>query len=97
MSPEGLFQSDQFDEVLQSMRDSFDYVILDAPPVTLFPETRMICNKLDGIILVLEFGQTRRQVALKVKKEIDTAGGNFLGVIINKRKYFIPKWIYKRL
>jgi Mrp family chromosome partitioning ATPase len=93
----GLFQSIRLDEVLQSMRESFDYVILDAPPVNLFSETRMLCKKFDGVILVLEFGKTRKQVAQRVKQELETAGANFLGVVINKRKHYIPKWIYKRL
>ena len=97
LRPEGHFQSIQFDEVLQSMRDVFDYVILDAPPVTLFSETRMMCKKSDGVILVLEFGKTRKQVAHKIKQELEAASGNFLGVVINKRKFYIPKWIYKRL
>jgi capsular exopolysaccharide synthesis family protein len=93
----GLTRSNQLDEFLRAMRESFDYVILDAPPITLFSETRIICNMVDGIILVLEFGKTRKQVANKVKQELEAAGGNFLGVVINKRKYYIPKWIYKRL
>ena len=93
----GLTRSNQFDKFLRAMRESFDYVILDAPPITLFSETRMICSMVDGVILVLEFGKTRKQVAHKVKQELETAGGNFLGLIINKRKYYIPKWIYKRL
>jgi hypothetical protein len=97
LRPEGHFQSIQFDEVLQSMRDVFDYVILDAPPVTIFSETRMVCKKSDGVVLVLEFGKTRKQVAHKIKQELQAAGGNLLGVVINKRKYYIPKWIYKRL
>lgn len=95
--PAGFFNSNQFDGFLQTARESFDYVILDTQPVTEFSETRMMCSKVDGVILVLEFGKTRRQVAQKVKQELEDAGGNFLGVVINKRKYYIPKWIYKRL
>jgi capsular exopolysaccharide synthesis family protein len=97
LRPEVFLHSIQFDDVLNSMRESFDYVILDAPPVTLFSETRMMCNKFDGVVLVLEFGKTRKQVAEKIKHELEAAGANFLGVVINRRKYFIPKWIYKRL
>jgi len=93
----GFFQSPRFDEVLQSMRENFDYVILDAPPVTLFSETRTLCKMFDGIILVLEFEQTRKQVALKAKQELEDAGGNLLGIVINRRKYYIPQWIYRRL
>jgi Mrp family chromosome partitioning ATPase len=87
----------EFDQFLHAVRENFDYVVLDAPPVTLFPETRMMCKKSDGVILVLEFGKTCKQVDGKIKQELEAAGANFLGVVINKRKYYIPKWIYKRL
>jgi len=49
------------------------------------------------VVLVIESGKTRRQVALRAKKELEEAGGMLLGVILNKRKYYIPNWIYKRL
>jgi capsular exopolysaccharide synthesis family protein len=92
-----LFESDRFSEFLKTMRKSFDYLILDAPPVTIFSEAQVISSKVDGVILIIESGKTRRQVALKAKKEIEAAGGNFLGVVLNKRKFYIPKWLYKRL
>jgi protein-tyrosine kinase len=94
---DGFFGSDRFMEFLKKMRESFDYVILDGPPITSCPEALIIGAKVDGIILTLESGKTRRSVALKAKKEILESGGNFLGVVLNKRKYYIPKWIYKRL
>jgi Mrp family chromosome partitioning ATPase len=57
----------------------------------------VIGAKVDGVILTLESGKARRSVALKAKKEIEESGGKFLGVVLNKREYYIPKWIYKRL
>lgn len=93
----GLFESEWFAEFLKMMRESFDYVILDAPPVTLFSDAQIIGRLADGVVLILECGKTRRQVALKAKTEIEASGGNLLGVVLNKRKYYIPKWLYKRL
>jgi Mrp family chromosome partitioning ATPase len=46
---------------------------------------------------VIEAGKTRKQVALRAKEDLEQAGGNLLGVVMNKRKYHIPDWIYKRL
>lgn len=96
-SPVGLFESDRFETLLSFMRDLFDYIILDAPPVSGFSEARVLCKKVDGVVLVLEAGKTRKQVAARAKKEIEEAGGDILGVVLNKRKYYIPKWIYKML
>jgi capsular exopolysaccharide synthesis family protein len=96
-SPINLYFSNRFDEFLQEMRERFDYIILDGPPIPRFPELRVMCTKVDGVILVIKAGHTRRQVALRAKKEIEDAGGKILGVVINRRKYYIPEWIYKRL
>jgi capsular exopolysaccharide synthesis family protein len=97
IGPLGLFESKEFDELLKKMRDNFDYTILDAPPVPVFSEFRVLCAKVDGVVLVLEAGKTRRHVALRAKKELEEAGGRILGVVLNRRNYYIPRWVYKRL
>ena len=94
---DGFLGSERFEKFLEKMRDRFDYIILDGPPVAIGPEIRFISSKMDGVILMIESGKTRRHVALKAKQEIETAGGRFLGVVLNRRKYHIPDWIYKRL
>ena len=93
----GFFGSNRFEEFIKKMRGSFDYVILDGPPVTLSPESRVIGTKVDGVILMLESGKTRRQVVIKAKREIEESGGKLLGIVLNKRKYYIPQWVYRWL
>ena len=95
--PVSLFESQRFWEFLKTMRTEFDYVVLDGPPLPSFSESKVICNKVDGVVMVIESGKTRKQVALRAKKDIEQAGGTVLGVVLNKRKYHIPKWIYRRL
>ena len=97
VGPLGLFESKQFDRLLQTLKEHFDYVILDAPPVPIFSEFRVLCKKVDGVVLVIQAESTRRQVALQARREIEEAGGKLLGVVLNRRKYYIPNWIYKRL
>jgi protein-tyrosine kinase len=95
--PVSLFESKRFDEFLKSVRDQFDYVILDGPPVPSFSEARVVCAKVDGVVMVVESGKTREQVAVRAKKELEEAGGKVLGVVLNRRKHYIPEWIYRRL
>jgi capsular exopolysaccharide synthesis family protein len=94
---DGYFESRRFDQFLDNVRNSFDYVILDSAPVPGFPDTQTLCSKVDGVILVITYDRTRRQVALRAKKDLEEAGAHILGVVINRRKYYIPDWIYKRL
>jgi len=97
VGPVGLFESERFDEFLNNAREEFAYVILDSAPLPSFAEARVLCEKVDGVVLVVESGKIRRQVALRAKKELEDAGAKILGVVLNKRKYHIPDWLYKRL
>ena len=96
-NPVSLFESSPFDRFLQETYAWFDFVILDAPPAIGFSEAKVICQKVDGVVLVIGSGTTRRQVALKAKREIQEAGGKVLGVVLNRRKFHIPTWIYEKL
>jgi len=92
-----LFHTSRFSDLIEAVKKKFDYIIFDAPPVNSSTEAKVLASKVDGVILVIESGKTRHQVALRTKKELEEAGGMLLGVVLNKRKYYIPNWIYKRL
>jgi capsular exopolysaccharide synthesis family protein len=95
--PAVLLQSSAFNLFLKKMRDSYDFVILDAPPVHRFPESQLLCAMVDGVVLVIKAGTTRRQVALSAKKQLEQAGASLLGVVLNKRRHYIPDFIYRKL
>jgi Mrp family chromosome partitioning ATPase len=84
-------------KVFEVLKNNFDYILIDSPPINKFAETRLISNYADGVILILEAGKTRKQVAIKAIKEIESAGGEFIGTILNRRKFYIPNWIYRWL
>ena len=95
VDPHSIYESNDFDYLLKQCKNNFDYLIIDTPPIGIFAETRILCNKVDGIILVIEWGKTNKQVALKAKKEIEESGGRILGIVVNRRKYYIPEWLYR--
>lgn len=95
--PVALFQTTRFTQFLSAMSDRFDYVILDGPPAGSFPESRMMASKVDAVVLVFEAGKTRRQTVIRTKEEIEKAGCKHMGMVMNRRKYHIPQWIYNRL
>ena len=91
------FTSENFDQFLEKAQNQFDYILVDSAPFALSYETKLLSAKADAVILVFESGQTRRSVAIKIKKDLEECGANIMGAIINKRKYYIPEWLYKRL
>lgn len=96
-STSNILRRAQFDNFMESAGLHFDYIIIDGPPILKSPVCRVIGPKVDGVIMVLDAGKTRHQVALRAKQELEFCHAKILGVILNKRKYHIPKWIYDRL
>lgn len=84
--------------VLATLCKRFDLVVIDSPPATLSPnEGLALCDKVNGVVLVVEAEATRWAVADAAKEKIVRAGGKLLGVVLNKRRYHIPELIYKHL
>jgi protein-tyrosine kinase len=79
------------------LKERFDLIIVDSPPAMLFPDGPSLVSHVDGVILVVEAEKTRWQVALNAKEKIIKSGGTILGIVFNKRKYYIPEYIYKYL
>jgi len=95
--PLSLFQSNGFDELLYRVQQNFGYVVIDGPALLDCPESLVLSRKVDGVILVVESEKTRKRTAVWAKEQIEDAGGKLLGVVLNKRKYYIPDWLYRHI
>lgn len=88
--------AERLTEVAKTMRDRFDLIILDAPPLPLFPEMRVTVAAIDGTLLVVEAEHTTRAAAARTLETIEEAGGQVLGIVLNKCRYVIPSSVYDR-
>jgi capsular exopolysaccharide synthesis family protein len=95
--PLTFFQSQAFKQFLDTMRERFDFVVLDAPPVHSFSECLLLSKMVDGVVLVLQSERVRRRIASRAKQQIESAGGRIIGVVLNRTKHYIPEWLYRRL
>lgn len=79
------------------LRAAYDLILVDAPPAATSPQGLAVSRQVDGAVLVVAAEETRWPVAERVKQSIERSGGRTLGVVLNKRKYHIPGWVYRRL
>jgi protein-tyrosine kinase len=49
------------------------------------------------VVLVVEAEKTKWPVIQDVKEKLISHGGNILGIVFNKRRYYIPRWLYNRI
>jgi protein-tyrosine kinase len=83
--------------MLSSVSDSFELTILDLPPVSESIVGPAMSKALDGVVLVVEAERTRTAAVQASQRTIKMHGGNVLGVVLNKRRFHIPNFIYRRL
>lgn len=57
-------------------------VLLDAPPVLGAAEVSSLVSTVDGVVMVVQVGVTRRQAALRAAEQIRRAGGTIIGVVL---------------
>jgi Mrp family chromosome partitioning ATPase len=79
------------------LRADFDYVLIDTPPVNLYADCVGMGQVSDGIVLVLGSNSTRREAARRAKENLHAAKARVLGVVLNKRTFPIPDYIYRKL
>lgn len=83
-NPTTLLQNSNFNFMIDTVKELFDYVIIDTPPIGLVIDSAIISQKADASILVTEAGIIKRRFIQKAKEQMEQSGALFLGVILNK-------------
>lgn len=71
------------DEVLSQLQETADVVILDGPPF-IVADAMVMVSKVDGVLLVVRPGHTRRSLAVGALEQIKLAGARVVGVVLNR-------------
>ncbi len=83
--------------ILDRLKAKYDIIIVDADAVLSSSDTWVLAKAFDGVLVVVECEKTKWEVLELCRDKIVKAGGTVLGVILNKRKYYVPKALYGRL
>jgi capsular exopolysaccharide synthesis family protein len=78
-----VLSSSRVDELISLWQKEFDVIIFDSPAAVLASESIAVGSKVNGIVLVIEAGATKRDVVLQAKELIEYSGGNILGIALN--------------
>jgi polysaccharide biosynthesis transport protein len=75
--------SKRISSILNDLKDMFEVVIVDAPPLVI-SDAYNLASKVDGVILIMVPGQTREEQARVMKEQLERAGAKVIGVVFNK-------------
>jgi len=90
-NPAELLGTERFRLMLADLKDRYDYVIVDTPPLGSMIDAAIIASLTDGTILLIEYNTVDYKKASMVKEQLEKANARILGVVINK----IPRREFK--
>ena len=79
------------------LRQEFGYVLISAPPLTRETEATLMGQLADGVVLIVEANQTRRESVRKAKEHLESAQVQLLGAVLDQRTFPIPEFLYRKL
>jgi succinoglycan biosynthesis transport protein ExoP len=98
-NPSELLGTEKLELILEKIKEEFDSVIVDSPPVMAVTDSAILSPKVDGVLLVVKPGVTQMAVAKQCVELLQRGGAKLLGVVLNEvnlqgSRYYYYKGYY---
>ena len=93
-NPEALIDSEHMRALVIALRDKFDYVVIDSPPVIPYSDARILSTFADVVILVGRYGLTTRRAIARCAEILEEVGAPLIGVVLNDIDLESPDYHY---
>lgn len=100
-NPAELFETAEFDKLIDKLKDEYDYILVDTPPVKVVTDAVIISKNVSGVVLTVRENQTTYEMLETSLNSLNTVGVKILGVIVRdcdatRKKYGYSKGSYYR-
>jgi capsular exopolysaccharide synthesis family protein len=96
-NPAELIGSMKFKNLLSQLKEKYDYIIIDTPPIIPVTDAGLIGSEVDGVIMVIQAGRTQKGVIKHGESLLHQANAKLLGYIVTNIQYHVPAYIYRYL
>ncbi len=81
-----LLNSRTFDTFIAELKEAFDVVLLDCPPVLPVPDAATMVSRVDGVVMIYKVGKTSKDMLKMAKSRLEHANARILGIVLNQIK-----------
>lgn len=85
-NPAELLGSKSMLSLMDQLKEIYDIIIVDAPPILAVADSIILANECDGTILVIHSGKTEKANAMKAKEAIIASNSKLIGAVVNNYK-----------
>lgn len=95
--PTYIWKSERMQSLLSELKGRFTRIVFLMPPVLHSGDAVNLARHSDGIVMVVKFDSTRREVVMRAMEQLADGKGRVLGAVLTDRKQIIPSAVYKRI
>jgi capsular exopolysaccharide synthesis family protein len=82
-NPAEILKSKEIKGLIEKVRNRFDVIIFDSPPVLPVTDASLLASSVDSVVIVYEIGRTSREALIRAKIQLESVGAKISGVILN--------------
>ena len=82
-NPAELLSSDRMKDLLRALSQRFDHILIDSPPLNSVTDPVILSTMVDGSILVVQAGKSRRELVRRARRDLARGGARVFGVVLN--------------
>lgn len=85
-NPAEMLNSNRMVNMMQLLREQFDMILIDTPPVLAVTDAQLLASNSDGVLMIINSGKVKKDIAMKAKENLLRVNARMLGVILNNVK-----------
>ncbi len=94
LNPSELIGSSKMRETIKRLREKFDFLIFDTPPVMAVTDAGVLGAMADGVVLVVKVESTKRDIVSRAEALLSGAQSRLVGCVLTNIKEYTPYYIY---
>lgn len=92
-SPSHVLEASSMSDVLARLHERFQFIVFDSAPVNVYTDAQILGARVDATVFVVEADRTRIDEVQRAKRQLERAGAKMLGVLLNRRKNYLPGFL----
>lgn len=93
-NPSEIINSITMNDLLEELKNKYDILMLDSPPLEVVTDGQILSTKVDGTLLVLKAGKSKIESVKEAKNLLNKVGANIIGLVINEARESKKKYSY---
>ncbi|MGL5616001.1 MAG: CpsD/CapB family tyrosine-protein kinase [Sarcina sp.] len=93
-NPSEMLGSKAMESLLEELREVYDHIIIDSPPIHAVSDAQILATKVDGTLLVVKAEKTKKDSVQRAKEQINKVNGKIIGAVLNSVDSKRDKYYY---